>query len=109
MLTTLNAIHGRTPYLIKLGGVSDVVWSVTGEPGVPYIDWKQNSFNFVGFHLQPGSEPLFEDFFSSSPAHAGEDIYVLNNTTGNWEQVSSPLTTQMQRGEAFFIFSRCSS
>jgi hypothetical protein len=108
ILTNLHAINGETAYLINLGGGTDVPWMVTGEPTVPYIDWKANSFNFVGFHLVPGNEPLFVDFFSSSLAHAGQDIYVLDNGTGSWVQVTSP-TVQMRDGEGFWIYCKGSS
>jgi hypothetical protein len=108
ILTNLYAIQGERAYLINLGGTSDVNWTVTGQPALPYIDWKANSFNFVGFHLAPGEEPLFGDFFSSSLAHAGQEIYILNSSA-NWEKVTSPLTTFMRRGEGFWIYSEGSS
>ena len=107
LLTNLHAIDGETPYLINLGGASDVIWTVTGQPAIPDIDWKANSFNFVGFHLASGQEPFFEDFFSASLAHAGQEIYILN--AGNWEQVTDPATTSMLWGEAFWIYCQGSS
>ncbi|CAB1083018.1 hypothetical protein D1AOALGA4SA_10605 [Olavius algarvensis Delta 1 endosymbiont] len=103
ILTNLHAIHGETAYLIKLGGSSDVTWAVTGEPSLPYIGWKPNAFNFTGFHLADGQEPLFDDFFSSSAAHAGQEIYILDNESGNWKKVEEP-STRMKSGEAFWIF-----
>ena len=107
ILTNLHAIHGETAYLINLGGTENVTWTVTGKPALPHIDWKANSFNFVGFHLAPGEEPLFGDLFSSSLAHNGQEIYILND--GNWEKVTSPATTSMLRGEAFWIYCKGSS
>jgi len=105
VLTNLHAIHGETAYLIQRGdGADPVDWMVTGEPTVPHIDWKANSFNFVGFHLNEGGEPLFADFFSSSLAHYGQDIYVLDNTTGNWVEKSSDPSAPMKAGEAFWIY-----
>jgi len=109
ILTNLYAIQGERPYLIKLDGTSDVNWTVTGEPAIPQIDWKANSFNFVGFHLAPGEEPLFGDFFSSSLAHNGQEIYILNHASGNWEKVTNPATTKMLRGEGFWIYCKGSS
>ena len=106
VLTDLHAIQGETAYLIKLGGSSNVNWEVSGEPTIPHIDWKPNSFNFVGFHLASGQEPSFADFFLSSLSHAGQEIYVLNNASGNWEKVTSPLTTPMLQGEAFWVYCR---
>jgi hypothetical protein len=103
VLTNLFSVHGETAYLINLGGTANVTWSVTGEPKVPKIDWKANSFNFVGFHLTPGQEPLFHDFFSSSPSHAGQEIYALDNATAKWVKVTDP-TRQMKRGEGFWVY-----
>lgn len=103
VLTNLFAIHGETPYLINLGGTTDVNWTITGEPTIPHIDWKANSFNFVGFHLTSGEEPLFDYFFSSSLAHTGQETYILNNN-GEWEKITNPATTSMLRGEAFWIY-----
>jgi len=107
LLTNLHAINGETAYLVHLGGASDVIWTVTGQPTVPYIDWKPNSFNFVGFHLMPLQGPNFDYFFSSSLAHAGQEIYTLN--AGNWEQVTDPDTTSMLQGEGFWVYCNGSS
>ncbi len=108
LLTNLHAINGETAYLINLGGSSDVTWTVTGEPTIPHIDWKANSFNFVGFHFFPGNEPFFDHFFSPSLAHTGQDIYVLN-ALGAWEKVQNPDTTRMKAGEGFWVYCKGSS
>jgi hypothetical protein len=108
VLTNLHAIQGQTAYLIQRGGESSVNWNVTGEPTMPNLDWKANSFNFVGFHLATGEEPLFGNFFSSSPAHAGQDIYILGDG-GGWEKVDYPSSTYMQRGEGFWVYCKGSS
>ncbi len=95
---------GGTPYLVKLGGAETVEWPVTGKPVQPEIEWKANSYNLVGFHLEPGNEPFFTTFFETSPAHQSLDIYRLaDNFT--WEKVNYPATTQMKHGEAVWIFS----
>ena len=110
MLTNLYGIHGGTGYLVQLGGTVDVNWTVTGEPVIPDIDWKANSFNLVGFHLAGGfgaAGPMFTDFFSSSPAHAGEEVYVLDNATGAW--ILADASVQMRQGEAFWIYCHGSS
>lgn len=106
LLTNLHAINGETAYLINLGGSSNVTWTVTGEPTIPHIDWKANSFNFVGFHLMSGQEPFFEDFFSTSLAHAGQEIYVLQGDS--WAKVTSP-ADQMKDGEGFWVYCKGSS
>ena len=105
--SNLHAIHGNTAYLIKLGGNSDVTLSIDGEPLVPSIKWKANSFNFVGFHLKEGEQPSFSAFFSSSPAHAGQPIFVLDN--GHWAEISDPTNEKMKKGVAFWIYCKGSS
>jgi len=105
-ISNLHAIHGGAPYLIYISGGA-VEWTISGEPAIPHIDWKPNSFNFVGFHLMPGQGPNFDYFFSSSLAHAGQDIYILNG--GNWEQVTDPDTTSIIQGEGFWIYCNGSS
>lgn len=105
VLTTLYAIYGERPYLIKMGGTAEVVWTITGNPRLPRIKWKQDAFNLVGFHLAADDEPFFEDFFSTSSAHAGQDILVLNDA-GRWQKVENPALTRMKQGEAFWIYSK---
>jgi hypothetical protein len=106
LITNLHAIYGEIAYLIhRDGGAGDHIWNISGEPTIPYIEWKADSFNFVGFHLEQGSEPLFFDFFSASPSHDGQEIYVLDNATSSWVQVISP-SDQMKQGEAFWVYCR---
>lgn len=109
VVTNLHAINGNKAYLVQVGGSGDQVLTVSGEPLVPYHDWKPNSFNFVGFHLAGSAEPNFGDFFVSSPAHADQDIYLLNNLSGAWERVTDPFLEDMERGEAFWIYCSGSS
>ena len=105
--SNLHAIHGNTAYLINVSSATTLV--VSGEPLIPWANWKANSFNLVGFHLEQGNEPFFGDFFSSSPAHAGQDIYVLDNLSGTWTKVIDPATTTMKKGEGFWIYCKGSS
>lgn len=110
-LTNLHAIHGNTAYLIQMSNAvpaAGVSFSITGEPAIPRADWKSNSFNFVGFHLAAGSEPLFTDFFAPAPALNGQEIYVLNNTTGTWVKLTGS-STRMKQGEAFWVYCKGSS
>lgn len=106
LLSNLHAIYGGRGYLIhRAEGAPDHLWTVDGEPVVPRIDWRPDSYNFVGFPLVSGSEPRFFDFFAGSPAHAGQEIYVLDNPSASWVKVSSP-SDQMARGEAFWVYSK---
>lgn len=103
-VSNLSAIQGNNAYLIQIGGSGNQTLTVTGEPKISRHQWKSNSFNFVGFHLDDSPKPSFGNFFVSSPAHDGQEIFVLNNTTGEWELIISPLSEQMEKGEAFWIY-----
>lgn len=121
LITNLHAIHGETAYLIKIaaGAPASQSKTETGEPAIPKAAWQPNSFNFVGFHLDPtipaGSMPTYFDFFSGSPAHyltpasapAGPEVYVLDNPTGIWRRVVG--TDRMAAGEAFWVYCQGSS
>ncbi|HEY6000777.1 MAG TPA: hypothetical protein VI078_15935 [bacterium] len=121
LITNLHAIRGETAYLVKIAtGTSPQSWNVSGQPAVPKADWKPNSFNLVGFHLDrslaPGALPTYFDFFAASPAHyltpplpdlPGPEIYRLDNASGTWKRAVS--TDKMQPGEAFWVYSQGSS
>ena len=110
LLTNLHAIHGNTAYLIQTSAAATL--TVTGEPLPPHIEWKPNAFNFVGFHLAAGEEPTFGDYFGSFPEFQNPDgtlgeIFVLNNATGQWQQVIG--TETMLKGEGVWVYCRGSS
>lgn len=121
-ITNLHAIRGEMSYLVKIaaGAPATQPWSVTGQPAVPKVEWNANSYNLVGFHLDPAlapaAMPTYFDFFSGSAAHylvpalpelPGPKIYVLDNPTGTWRRVVS--TDKMLRGEAFWVYCQGSS
>ena len=105
IVTNLFAVSGGKPYLIKIGGSAEVSLTITGEPCLPSIKWQPDSFNYVGFHLDPGNEPFFEEFFAPSPAHSQQEIYYLSDT-GIWKLASHPDSTRMPQGEAFWIYTK---
>lgn len=107
-LTNLYIAQGGKSYLVKLDEPQATTLTISGTPILPKIQWKPNSFNLVGFHLDPGNEPFFGTFFDVSPTHKDQEIYRLGST-GNWEKLQTPLTTRMKHGEAFWIFCEGSS
>jgi hypothetical protein len=112
IITNLYAIHANTAYLIKMKSDTplDTELIISGEATMPRIDWKSDSFNFVGFHLTDNPGPFFANFFSTSPAHKDQAIYLLDNS-GVWTPVDDPgtsqneaLTMRMKKGEGFWIY-----
>ncbi len=101
--TELYKLIGGRAYLIKVTGTESIEWSVTGSPIVPRHIWVADAKNFTGFPVDRENPPTFAKFFSSSAAHSGQPVYRLNQTTGKWEEVTDLATTNMRRGEAFWI------
>jgi len=105
----LYAVPGERAYLIRRSdGAGNYTLTVNGEPRMPHLDWKADSYNYVGFHLVPGSEPTFSQFFAGSPAHAGQKIYVLDNASATWVEVTNP-GEGMHDGEAFWVYCKGAS
>jgi hypothetical protein len=101
----LFALQGNRAYLIKLpDNASQLSWTFSGRPLTRRIEWLSDSFNFAGFQVEAINTPTFQNFFASSPAHAGQRVYRLVN--GLWSLVTSPATTRLARGEAYWIFTR---
>jgi hypothetical protein len=117
IVTNLYAIHGNQAYLINVS--SDATLTVTGEPKVPNTNWKPNSFNLVGFHVDAVSPPFFNTFFGPSSAHNGSligrdtpEFYRLDNPTASWVEVNKDdkyMAIRMKKGEAFWVYTQGSS
>jgi len=106
-LTNLHAVLGNQAYLLKMSDAE--TWEVTGPPAMRKIRWVADSFNLVGFHLDPQNPPTFAAFFAPSAAHAGQAVYRLNNETGKWEFVQDPASAVMRSGEAYWVYCNGSS
>lgn len=104
----LHIIRGNKAYLIHLGGVQKRTLRITGIPVLDEHEWVPDSYNLVGFKLNPASPPRFGSFFALSSAHAGQPIYRLESGS-NWVRVSNPTNVNMKDGEAFWIYTRGSS
>ena len=101
-LKTLHYIHGGQCYLIQLEPEGeDIQFEVTGRTVIKPLRWQANAYTLAGLCVDPASPPVFSDYFSSSPAHAGSDIRRLDSATGIWVPVDPSET--IQRGEAYWI------
>lgn len=102
-LTNLFAVRANRAYLVKLLGDQPVTLTVSGLPVVRSFTWVPDSFNFVGFHVDPQNPPTFTDFLAPAPELAGQPIFRLE-ASGVWEPVQNPLSTPIRSGEAYWIF-----
>ena len=99
----LFAIFANRAYLIKLGGTQSVIWTVTGVPATAVTTWTANSYNLVGFHVNPATPPTFGGYFAASPELKGQPVYRLSSL-GKWELVTNPATTPIRSGEACWVY-----
>jgi len=102
-LTDLYAIFANRAYLIKVKGAQPVALTVTGTPRFEPVRWQTDSFNLLGFRLDPPSPPTFSNFFSPSSAHYNQAVYRLNSQ-GKWTFVESPSSAAMRSGEAYWVY-----
>jgi hypothetical protein len=98
-LSTLHAITGNRAYLIQ--AERDFTWTVEGHVELSRVVWKADSYNFIGFPLDPQSPPTFEKFFGGSKAHRSSRIFRLAND--HWSPVTDRIGTVMRAGEAFWV------
>lgn len=102
-LTTLRVMRGNRPYLIKLGGTSDVAWTVRGMPSVRPLKWIPDSYNLTGFPVDSVNAPTFDSLFAASTSHAGQAVWRLS-ALGQWEQTAGLAVAKPNRGEAFWVY-----
>ena len=100
VVTSLYAVNGNQAYLIH--STEDFVWSVSGGVSLKAIQWQPESYNFVGFQVDPAAPPTFETFFATSRAHRGQTIYKLVN--GTWAPVREPALEKVQSGAAYWVY-----
>ncbi len=102
-LNNLFHFEVNRAYLIELGGAAPVTWRVTGAPALPVVRWESDSFNLVGFSVDPSSPPTLGEYFAPSPAHDGQEIYELG-ADGNWVRVVAPYSTTITPGAGYLVY-----
>ncbi|WP_193213294.1 hypothetical protein [Luteolibacter marinus] len=99
-LANLFDVQGGRAYLIKVGGASSVNWTLRGTPARPDGVWIPDSFNLTGFFVGTAGAPTFSNYFASSPAHAGQQVFRMD-AAGKW--VLTAQTSTIQRGQAYWV------
>lgn len=102
-VTNLFSIFANRAYLIKLGGRQNVTWTVSGVPATDKTSWTADSFNLVGFPVNPANSPTFAELLSASPAHNGQPVYRLS-PQGEWGLITNPAIAAIQPGEAYWVY-----
>ena len=107
ILSNMFAVQANRAYLLKIDGTVDVTWQVTGVPEMQDYRWIPDSFNLIGFPVDPLQQPTFGQFLAPSSSHTGQPIYQL--VGGSWQEVANPFATQIHSGEAYWVFCRGAS
>ena len=105
-INDLYAILGGQGYLVF--ATTQTTLSVSGVARLNRIRWRSDSFNLVGFPVDPESPPTFSAWFAGTTAHLPKDrasIFFLDGD-GHWRAVDHPESTPIQPNVAYWVFSR---
>jgi len=102
-LTNLFILQANRAYLVKLEGTQNVTWRVRGKPSLRKMQWVADSFNFVGFHVDPDRPPTFGSYFSGRSAFEDQPIYRLG-AGDRWTLVEHPFSETINPGEAYWVY-----
>lgn len=107
-LTDLFALHAGKCYLVELDGTEPRTLVLAGKTEIRKIEWIPNSFNLVGFHVNPAAPPAFQMFFAGDSALSGQAVYrTLPN--GKNEMVGDLAATRLRAGEAYWVYCKGAS
>lgn len=107
--STLSRLAPNFAYLVKVKAtVPTYTWAVKGTPVAPSYQWTTSGMNFLGFPTDATTPPTFDTFLGQGPAQfrRSAEFYRYpggNLGPGNPGQVFALRTTQMRRGEAYWI------
>ena len=96
-------LEGGRALLVNLGGNQPVDWKITGRPKVPKYQWLSDSYNLVGFPLEPSSTHTFGTLLASSAAHANKPVLRLE-ASGAWLPVTDLAKERVVPGRAYWVF-----
>jgi len=100
-LKNLYSLQANQAYLIHC--TEDHTWEVSGTAMFERQEWQPDSFNFIGFHVDPDRTPTFKQYYDGSKAHADAHIYCLKDN--HWTREAS-LETEIKPAEAYWVYCR---
>lgn len=106
VINDLYSLPGGQGYLVY--ATANATLSVAGTARLNRIRWRSDSFNLVGFPVDPASPPTFSTWFSGTTAHLSANrasIFALDGG-GHWRAVDHPESTQIRPNTAYWVFSR---
>ena len=105
LLKNLYSLLNNQAYLVF--STSDYTLNISGTPYLKKYKWQPNTYNLVGFHVDPVEPPTFFQYFEGSSAHNQLDIYTLTNNT--WQHIDTPEQVNIESGKAYWVYCKNSS
>lgn len=105
-INDLFSIPGGQGYLVY--ATANATLNITGTARLNRIRWRSDSFNLVGFPVDPASPPTFSAWFAGTKVHLPVNrasIFALDGS-GRWRAVDHPESTQIRPNTAYWVFSR---
>lgn len=99
--TNLRNFDAGKCYLIR--ALQPATWNVIGRPKLAQQRWKPDSYNLVGFYVDEMSPPTLSTWFGVSASHRPLDVWEFG-ADERWHQITSPTTTSIQRGKAYWVY-----
>ena len=105
-LNSMSTLRGAQAYIVKIADdAPPVSLTVSGRPVLPRKSWYPNSFNLVGFYIDPQAKPSFKNFLAPDKALRNQPVFALQ-PEGHWSQVTDLSATLIDPGKAYWI--KCS-
>jgi hypothetical protein len=104
IVSDLHAIQGGQCYLVHATAATTL--RIQGTVVHHRTHWRADSFNLVGFPVDPARPPTFKAWFAGSSAHqsaARPLIYALDSSD-RWKAIDRPESTLIQPGTAYWVF-----
>lgn len=108
VLNNLFTFEAGRAYLIRLEGDAPVTWHVAGRAALHTVRWESDSFNLVGFDVDPDRPPTLGEYFAPSGAHDGQPVYSFG-ADGSWHLVADPYSTPIVPGAAYWVYCKGTS
>ena len=105
ILNNLYNLNDNQAYIIF--STQDYHLELTGVSTIRKHRWQPDTFNLVGFYVDPVAPPTFAQYFSNSTAHADFNFYYLKDN--NWVKIDNPGAVNIQSGKAYWIYCNGSS
>ena len=99
-LKNLYRIHAGQAYLIH--ATESATWQIKGDAYFSRPTWRPNSFNLIGFCIDPNDQPTFAQYFAYSKAHENLLVYELKNNC--WNKVNDLNDHFIEESTAYWVY-----